>query len=511
MKNKYIFMIILSLFLFLPFNKVSARNMEINFDINDKFNYFYEFKNNTPFYNFLLSKGKNLRDYLNSYYDSGSDDYMILIYSGSQLYTRDMNSKYIDDTYYIICVLEEYNSTHPFKLCIDDTKMYIDWGGYYNATFYYFDYDSNLLYAEKKVNVNNNYYNKPVLNAYEVENSVTSYFSGTYFMSSYYYSTYDLKYYSDYDYDFVITDVIIDDIHYLLDDNENYSSIKSSLRKFFSFGDLKYYDTYDTFLEYYRLNKYLCKEYVPLSLLEAIDDYQEYPFDENYSSVNISTIKNSYYFIPKSTDYDLDLYYFTSSDNVELTAVLYDITTNNINMIDDRLVICPSKNNYYKFKFINNIISSNQDGDIKYVSNMYNQMYYFYLNGNKSNLSIYYDTRAYDVVKYSDSSHSFININTNEEISFKDEDFYSVNYKAELDLISETKEDLQENNISNYLSINNIVFNVKSFVSTITGFVVMIFSLVSSLFTALPASVQSVFQFSLLAGAMILIYKLIRG
>ena len=106
MKNyiKYLPLLLLSIFFFLP-AKVDARNVGINFYENERFNYFYEQKYNTPFYNFLISTGENIYDFFSSYVDielSSSNNPVFIFYADELLQFLNTGKNFPSATKYVI-------------------------------------------------------------------------------------------------------------------------------------------------------------------------------------------------------------------------------------------------------------------------------------------------------------------------------------------------------------------------------------------------------------------------
>ena len=64
--KKYIIPLFMFIFSFILVGNVNAKtyNATIDFDSNEKFNYFYEQKNNTPFFNYLVGLGSDIYDEL---------------------------------------------------------------------------------------------------------------------------------------------------------------------------------------------------------------------------------------------------------------------------------------------------------------------------------------------------------------------------------------------------------------------------------------------------------------
>ena len=137
--------LVLSCFFFFNTSVSAAQNFTLDYDINEHFNYFYELKNNTPFYQFLLSQGDSL---INDYFKSFLSDFnhIYILYSSDLL-----NSKVSipADSKYVIILSDIYSPT----LSYSSGTFYFDLSFSsisHNAHFYYLFYDENaeLIYSE---------------------------------------------------------------------------------------------------------------------------------------------------------------------------------------------------------------------------------------------------------------------------------------------------------------------------------------------------------------------------
>ena len=216
----------------------------------------------------------------------------------------------------------------------------------------------------------------------------------------------------------------------------------------------------------------------------------------------LGDIDNGYYLIPKSTTGDFNIYFYSTNKVNELSVLVYDISTDTPVLLKDNLYFTPVDNRYLKLDLTSLFLDDNKtqiDLSSKYMFYLYSS------NNSKYPLYIYYKTDVYNAVHTSISNryHEFNNVNTGNNISFDTRSGYFDGKNVE--------KDLSKSNDSFNLDLGNVVGLFKDLLSNIVKCINTIFSLVFEMFACLPVELLQLFYFSLFAGIVISIFKIIRG
>lgn len=518
--KKYIIPLFMFIFSFILAGNVNAKtyNVTINFDVNEKFNYFYEQKNNTPFFNYLVGLGSDIYDELGSYVNSefSSSNNPIFLYHYDEIANLLNSTKVPDNAYYVINIYSPLNPNSSFYknfyIGNSGSEFYYElqtaeheyFKGFYLSGFLFF-YDSNanlLAYGSL-----DKFTGGPTGKSYYDKFDFSKIDEFSYFISKYYTGK-DLDFRNNPKSKVVVPFVHLEGQNYLIDDSTQYSGIT----KFFqqlgwfvtSFKKQPIYEVVDSNLKYFKDNPVISESSKMKSFYNAIGSSTEptYPFDDSYSQVMLGDIDNGYYLIPKSTSGDFNIYFYSTNSVNELSVLVYDISTDTPVLLKDNLYFTPVDNRYLKLDLTSLFLDDNKtqiDLSSKYMFYLYSS------NNSKYPLYIYYKTDVYDAVKTSISNryHEFNNVNTGNNISFDTRSGYFDGKNVE--------EDLSKSNDSFNLDLSSITKMSKGLINNIVSCIVSIFSLVFEIFACLPAELQQLLYFSLFAGVLITIFKMIRG
>ena len=303
MKNKVLFFIAFCFSLFLIPSVNASTKTGINIDAHEHFNYYYEQRQNTGFYQFLKTTD------FSEYFSSSNYAFTISIFYASDIenLVSDTNNHIIEvpnSAKYAILYRTRPSSTSGVisisRNGNDYTVNYNSQNGWSDGPtkiLEFFDENGNRI---SRVQPENAYgrdlliwdFNKTFhFSNYADEDSADF----TYLISSFYISfgnsqtTNSLL--PSIDNKIIVTDIIDDGEHYLIDDNENYSGW---LRKFFSFGDLTYASVVDTDLNYFKTN--VIKNSFP-SLKQILDAGFQLDIPEDYDVATLSVDHDNYIFI----------------------------------------------------------------------------------------------------------------------------------------------------------------------------------------------------------------------
>lgn len=547
--KKYLYLLIFSLFLIFPLT-ASAKNVGINYDANDRFNYFYEQKNNTPFYQFLLSKGKNnLFTFLNSLttLNQNYSTFDLTIYKVSEL--EDLGALNIpSNAEYVILTKASSNSSN--RLVFDFTANiykfyyaqqiseyspieYIPGFPTYNSKIFFFDSNSNYIPG---TSFSSSSYNLPsyIDIEYEIENtSVSSMSNFSYFISKFYLSNDILKDKTiDSVENLVLTDLYLNNTRYLIDDNANYSSFLIWVRTFFTSAET--YSVVNTNLEYFKKYKvYDINSNGIKDLFTMLNPTISVSVPNNYVSGVISS--DSSFLIPKTTDSTSNTnVYISSSGFPKFMIDYYEFSideNNNTNIVwtglENRVAPSITKSDVI-IPF--NLLPDKEKTPLTYSDYMYQIGYYgsdsMYSSPVKYELTIYYNPAIYDLVDFDSVNGITGNLpGTSTPFTLSSDTITSKNLSGSSQNIGLV--DYGSGSLSDYTnwldevsvvpdgsgtitSVSNLS-KVMNFINSFTTIISTIFSLVMSLFTSLPPEVQSLFYFVFFGGVVIIIYKLIRG
>ena len=522
--KKYIIPLFMFIFSFILVGNVNAKNVILNFDSNEKFNYFYEMKNNTNFYNFLLGKGVNLFDYLGSYSNKSYDIKYnrLFIFYLSELSGNLINIP--DKSYYMIYVCSNSVSSKVFYQ--GDNYYYGSESGLgLSGEFFFFDIDGNYLsYGSSS------YYMKSFdSNIYKDLFDFSNNTDFSYFLSKYYMGG-DLSYGSSVLMtDIVVTDFIIDNKTFIIDDNKNYSNFLIFFRNLFTKSEK--FDVNNTNFQYFKDYKIISSDKKLVCLYNTMN-YKinnKISVPDNYVSHEI--YYNSSFLIPKIKNNSfVPPVYISSTGFPEVFLSYWDIT-----FADNNYSISYLGNNKRikkSFKTFGTIGTINLLEKEEYTpNNYYDYIYQFgYHTDNsyydyplKYSMTIYYNPEYFDVVDYSVNGVSGVFPGTDIPFTLTKEIIESGNYSGESNLITEPIGDGSGSDYMDWIGgINNERGETSFDISTITYYatdifqkffkvIKTIFVLVFSLFNILPVELQQLFYFSFIGGIILLFYKILRG
>ncbi len=552
--KKNVKFLVLFFVLFFSFSfSVNAKDITtgINFEAHEHFNYFYEFKHQTPFYMFLNSQGENLPLYLNSYNND-----KILSNSIKIFYSKDFES--VLDTpgnsKYLIVVPEKSNpnlSTVQSPSLTYDVKgnnyIFI-WKNYYttsnwNPIYKYFKFpvvsnksgnntngSNYCYYFDEEANLLSYDYCKYFLESFDYENYnfdglsfdlksgtiVDKSANFSYFISSNYSTEIHNTYPSTTLYNFVVTDVIFGedlDEHFLLDSSVSFNAFMVKFRQFVSNLILSDYDFYDDngMFDFFKKNKvfkeHSSTDYGLLGLVDMLKKSNDYPFNDNYSFKSLKLKDDSWLFVPKKGDnLDYNLYVYSSNDSMDINLLPYNIENNNFVYYNNFLHLNPQSNKYLKLDLSSIKIDDNS------LNLGINNSYYIYTSSSKYSIYIYYDVRAYDVIKKNNNSNFvFVNPNTDEEntISFNDISNDVVSVES---TVKENDNDNTVNFTGNLdLSATGIFNTILTWLKTFTTTLLTFFASIFTIFSIMPLDIQYLFYFLLISTVILIIIKIVRG
>ena len=526
MKNKFfLFLAFLGFSLFSVVNVNADTKVGINYDAHEHFNYFYEMKNNTPFYNLLQNSEEfhNSYSFLNSQY---YNDYQIIMYA-KDYYGSDYNG----DIKYIILTVESGISLSygngTFTLQPNNDTQY--------GRVYGFDEDANHIFTSScstSMYASGCYYNfsaSKTITGFVADRKENSMANFSYFLSMIYKSSSNIKINKT---DFIVTDLIINDQKYLIDDNNNYSQLKILFRSFFGGSSVDRLDVDNTPIEYFREN--IISSSKPFDL----DTFTKYGKTINapagFASV---TLKNDYIFVPKDiNNSSLNRKFYSATteqvftDKVKANFNMYDIIDGSSLTDDTKLLVMKYKKPYTLYSFNPDTLAKKVDSS--YVGTDY---YVAFTNQNaKYRPSVYYNPNAYYICEYGYTDEleplgdcTFINPKTGQSQTLTQSDMYSIlaqndSTGASIDIFASAEEQCKvaENYSELYEYDDNCLItgvkgfggdNAISYVSNFSKTIYNLFAYTTTLFIALPTEIQALFYLLLFGGIAIILYRLIRG
>ena len=401
--KKYLSIIVLSLCSFFLFGfKVSALDVNINFDNHDHFNFFYEMKEDTPFYRFLIGQGENLKDYLHDLYNA--DLKYLEIHYVSDIIGCDQNvdcnqtMSYIPENAYYLIYSSNYNK--PYVNFNDNVfSVYYD---HYSTTsrtqvYYFFDEDSNYLgkYSDNS---------SPVAPKFHFYNSDYNVDNFEYFISSLYYFDDSITYYSNNSTPNIrIKSVVIDNTEYILSSDNWLSNIWHGIVSFFTGAEYLSYSGYG--LEYFR------KDYVITSskgfsglinVLSLTDDNVSVPGNYQSKSFSLTDELHLYPLTSCSVD-DIALYVRANSDEK------FTIFLNSVNEEDEFTYrssyyaeYVPKVNRFIKLNPLNVLDTNSVSTNIE-VSDFTKFIYRLSRLNNFNVYTVYYNPSCYSSVYVGES------------------------------------------------------------------------------------------------------------
>lgn len=480
--------LVLSCFFFFNTSVSAAQNFTLDYDINEHFNYFYELKNNTPFYQFLLSQGDSL---INDYFKSFLSDFnhIYILYSSDLLNSKvsiPANSKYVIILSDIYSPTLSYSSgTFYFNLSFSSIS--------HNAHFYYLFYDENaeLIYSESN---------------YIPSGSDLIPFSSkevTYFLSFLYYGSLTYSSNSNSKPDIRLTKINLNDTKYNIIDlqtRNNFLNFWSNLSNII-FNDSNMQNLEDLGLSYFLTNYYIKSNRSALGLYEILNynsSGSSLSVPSNYSSQTFDN-DNRYYLVPNNLSCSLSdsLLYFSVSDINTINFVNYTFLTDNISL-----------NNIsgfsFKLKKANKIEALSLSN---YVDKYSNYLYLIYSSDNFSSNVFYYNPSCYSVYSaVGNVDIEFVNVNTGSTITLTPGEQQLINSKAD-----DVKNELNNSSSESDIDISSIISGAWSGAKTFIASSYYIMRMTTTLFGLLPASVGSLILCVFSLGMVIILWKVFRS
>lgn len=495
--KKYISILLLAMFSFFFFDvKVNAKNFTINYDVNEHFNFFYEQKNNTTFYQFLMLNAKDgLKEIMCSFSSSSmcSDTFdnksiKIITYKDYLEYGNHgnlyPNSKY---------VFYASNSNNQILRLVNG-KYFIDsfnYGG--NVEFWFVDENGDFLGYNRT--------DKIYLDDLDIEkNLLYSNNDMAYLISSYYLGNEVLSN----DYSLSLNYLIFDDERIPLDfDSLNWFE---RLSKKFTFGFIGLFDDVswdipDNYgLEYFHLNNYSSGSKKVLGLYNILyydSEYASLSVPEGFNTQSYS-YDDRYFIIPNSLTCSSNdsLLYFSSTDYNNINVVSY--TLNNSNLLNNEIKSFSFKNrksNYIEAMSLNS-----------YVEKYTDYLYMIYSSNNKSTNLFYYNPNCYSVYSAISSENiEFLNINTNENMIITPSE-----QKIIYNKVSDVSSDLAIEETDD-VDISSFITSAWSGAKTFLLAALRISTLSTQFFNTLPSEVGAILLCGFTVGAVIILWKIFRS
>lgn len=525
---------------FLGFGNVNASTkLGIDFDSNEHFNYYFEQKNNTSFYN-LLNDSNTFKSKIGLNSDN-TGGYVYIFKPDDINYSLNKNPNNIDfglAKYFVI----RYTASSFSVTSSGDTYTLtsIDNSSF---TVYAFNEDAELIGS-----FTNNFYNCNTCGNISLKNSITyelnsnkkeyaddfSYFTSLFYNNSSAAITASDKY--------IVTDIYYENEHFVIEDSDNYSSFLAKWRNFWSaftnVDDLV--SAVDLGLDYYKTYPISKGKFFP-TLINIIDLHSTFSIPDGFQQKILDNEKSALFFFPKNiNDSTLNRYFYTSTtesiytNKVSVWLNTYDLIDKSTPYDNTKLgkISYSSSNKLYKINVNKYLHKIDTDLDVTdYITA-------FTLQSYKYEPSIYYNPSAYSVCVYieDDSSNTCTYTNSSgDSITLSHNDMYNIlsqndsigissNVLDSVDKQCETAKNYSE--LYEYDEDCNIVgakqdgglaeffANLSDITKWIAGFtavITTIFSYFALFFTSLPAEIRACLLFGFIGGTIILLYKLIRG
>lgn len=485
-------LVISCFFFFNTCNVDAAVNFTLDYDINEHFNYFYEQKENTPFYQFLISQGYSFfTDFLKSFKNDFSYVYI--------LYTSDIPSDTLSDipvdAKYAV-VLTSYGS---YRLYYNASKFRVD----VSRTGLGASNDMRIIFFDENAHVISSTYISKV--GARLFSFITE--DVTYVLSFLYYG-YDFSYASDSNSkpDVRLTRLKVNNIYYNIKDlntRNNFLNFWSNLGNIF-FNDSNMKNLNDIGLSFFLNNYYITSSKDGLSLYNILNynSLASLNVPDNYSSQSFS-YDSRYLLVPNNLSCSLSesLLYFSTSDINSINFVNYSYLTDNISFKDiNGFSFKLKKPNSIEALSLNNFISSD--------SKITDYIYLIYSDDNFSANTIYYNPECYSVYSaVSNVEINFKNINSGNDVTLS---------PGELQLIINSSNEFQDSlssSTSDYtnLDIASIISGAWNGAKTFISASYYIVSMTSTLFVLLPSSVSSLILCVFTLGMLIILWKVFRS
>ncbi len=506
MKKKFInlILVVFSFFFFSCF-RVYAQdfytlNLRLNFDLNEHFNYFYEFQHNTPFYQFILGNSSNFSNYLKSFYSDGYD----VFFAYSNDLDSNLESHIPADSHYVI-IMTNHNTHCYLRYSSDNYSYYCPSTSSFNEVHYlFYDYNANYLGG----------YNYSYNSSLHL-NFTTSHF--TYILGSYYGNLYNnfssaLNWRSNSTtFDIRVTAVQVNNNVYSIKDLDTlsgFSSFKYDIANFFGsifLDNLDSVNLNDFGLSYFTKN-FVIKSGT-LSAMTSI--YQAFSYSDtfNYSvivpngySSQTFNYNERYFLIPNSTTCSNAemLLYFNTSDKSTINFISYDL-------LQDELQVDNMKTYSFQLKNANSIEALSLHSVVGSYESITDNFYLVSSSDNFSTNTLYYNPSCFSTYSAIDNNNlTFTNVNTGNEV---------VVTPAEKQLIIYNSNETIDNIISTEsdLNLSDIISGAWSGAKTFVSASYFILTMSTSLFTSLPNEVKGILLCVFSVGMIVILWKVFRS
>ena len=499
--RKYVAIILFSFLSFFLFGfKVSALDVDINFDNHDHFNFFYEMKEDTPFYRFLIGQGNNLSNTLYEYFSPGDGTDIVFPFI-SIYYYSDLESFYtVNNAYYVIRSTSGHSScsSSSVYLYFNDSSQsfrvnYSCSGNYspYSVLYYFDQYGNYITHKNLGASNYNNYYD---FSYYSFDNfeyflSLVYYYDGVIINSS---SNSNLK--------IRVKNIITDNETYILSSDNWLSNIWHSIVSLFT--GAKYMSDSGLGLEYFRRDYVITESKgFPglIKVLSGVDNEVSVP--GNYQSKSFSmTDELHLYPLTSCSLEDVALYVRANSSDK------FSLYLNEVNSNDELSYQSSYYSNYVpksnKFIKINPLKVYSTEGTLTNldISLFTNYVYRLSRFDNFNTYSVYYNPNCYSSV-YVEESLEWTNPNTGNTI------IVSPDYNNWSD-----PENVNSGNsvnfIDNNLNAENLIQKGWSGAGSFVEAANTIVSLSFSLFNDMPAEMQALLFTFFAIGLVLILLKI---
>lgn len=514
---------------------VEAKNVMVDYDSTEMFNYFYEEKNNTAFYRYLLSHQSNLYDTLKQEYSNLNDSVLSLF-----LATEFKDTSFLkQNTAYVI--LGKQHRTNSYKyithVSYDDNKLTLykidnstpSIRGFFNyiteSVLFCYDSDSNYLgYIEMK--------DSELINKFQFFNSNVDYNNNTYLDMDFYIDTKaDFSYFLSKVYylsskvtysggastpDLVVNRYRLNDVVYYIDDNANYNEFLKNIIVIFT--SARNAEVENSYLEFFKNYKYMT-ESTGANPLYTILNYKQnnQSLPSSFTSISFETNKGVLLIPKKKVNDDNSKVYMSSTGKPRLQLNFFEIkedkTLNLLSNYKRNVTITKSNSIGYL-----NLYSSSKLGPLP-SKNYYDYVYWISnLEQFKKNeplkyeISLYYNPEYYDYKYIGDTLEDYTLSIFGDNYSLTKEMIEGANFSGtSVDIFADSDYQQSMAEEEGFWGKDNIIGNIDSVYGTVTNSAISMLSLVTLTFAALPVEIKTIFILSLVVGFLILLKKLISG
>lgn len=490
----YVFVMLGAFFIF-SMSSYAKENIDINFDRNREFNFFYELKENTPMYQFINQHGKDLPDHL--FGIAGREYPYIFI---EQL--DNPPNEYPTARYRF--VLGGWNND-LLSLNYKEGRYYFkyDSGSHTNHfTYVYYNDNAELLGIELV--------NGMDLDYFPVSNNSTSWIPPEdfqYIISSLIYAK-SSKSVACYGCNSMRTNkLVINNESYTFSTDINsgwinfWKKVGHSIKGYESTNLSNYGLDYFDKNYYYDENKGVVTPLLDILYYDKTYESLSVPSDYLSKSFNYD---DRYFLVPNSktcTDKD-KLLYLSGSDISSVHFINYSLLQNDS--------LSNDFGSYsYKIKQANTIYALSLKNVIPSDTNINDYVYYIFSSNNFSSNIIYYNPNCFDMYDaVSSTDLSFTNVNTDSVITLTPNEqkiFYNDNSDLVDDIVKESE------NQSPNVDIKTIISGAWDGAKSIVSSSYYLMDLSTNLFERLPSEISSLLVICFTIGIIVILWKVFRG